>query len=222
MAIRKRKLVNVKGVVPKNINYKLRKNVYYEKGYYSSFYHVNYKIFFSDSRWDKYTGLEMHKLLKIGNLGRFYKRKWLPNTCTKEHWAVKKLRAKFSNEFSEYLLSLWMNDMIERDNKIYFSVYSNKRRKLGDYKIGIFHDNRVKEKDLLIMAIVPHKHEMISALYPVIRAGSIMVKKLKQALSENRIQYENINVQERIAENNRLSGFYRRVSKPSKNKKTDI
>jgi hypothetical protein len=116
-----------------------------------------------------------------------------------------------ADDICEFLMYKMVDDMCENNNKLTFSV-NWKGRVEGWYKLGVFKEKLITNlKDRLILAILPHQRERITKYYPVIFSSPVTNEKLKLAETNSNTHHEDINVSERIAENNRLSGFCRRV-----------
>jgi hypothetical protein len=209
----------------KNSNFSV-KRIRYKTKYssiekYDTFDLVNYKIFFNEYNWDFNKNRNLHKYVKIKNLGRFMKKKWLPNTSTYSDGKIIRLKKKFASYFADVLIRLLLHDMVKTNNKLYFSCYNNKTKQ-GDYRIGIYKENGIyKNFERLMMSIHPNTSERVTEYYPVIIVKSLLADIIKKECN-NKIEYESIDIQERIAAHHRLSGLHRRFCKLTKNKKAHL
>jgi len=148
------------------------------------------------------------------------KRKWLPDTDTQTKGMFERKKKKFAMYLADLLLKLLLDDMVETGNKILFTVYKHYHEVEGNYKLGVYKDKGILTNfEQLILSIVPGSIERVTYYYPVILTDSAMKRKLKKAYSLKNKEYESIDIQERIAAHNRLSGLYRRVCQLAKNKK---
>lgn len=113
---------------------------------------------------------------------------------------------------AEKMMYDMFEDMVSNDNKII--IPSNfKGQTNGWYKLGVFKEKQLYNlKDRLILAIVPHKEERVSKYYPVIVHSKSTWERLNtEFVNPNKVEHEDIDIQECLAANNRLSGLYRRV-----------
>lgn len=184
---------------------------------------INYRIFFDENNWDTNEARQLHKSVKIKNKKRFFRKKWMPSTETSKRGTFERRKKKFVVHLADQLMTMLIDDMLEKGNKIIFRIENQFGGIKGWSKIGVFkEDGILMNFEQLIFSIVPHKEEMLGEYYPVIYSGPGGMRLLKKAWSVKNIEYENINVQERLAAHNRLSGFYRRVCKLAKDKKANI
>ena len=215
MGISKRKLK--KNVPYRNhgTNYNINRNKYKYYKNIDNFDSINYRIFFDENNWDYNEKRNLHNALRIGKLGRFMKRKWLPDTDTQPKGMFERKKKKFVMYLADLLIKLLIDDMIKTGNKITFAATKTNNRSLeGYFKIGVFKDNGIFTNfENLILSIVPGKIERVSKYYPVIIIRNELKRKLKNAFILKKREYESINIQERIAAHNRLSGLHRRIFK---------
>lgn len=211
-------------VIKYGYSYTVKSNIYRSRNQRISYDNINYKVFLSEYDWDPNKERNLHKVTKIRNPGRFAKRKWFDSTFSMTRIQFNCFKRTFMRNLLDYLMNLIMDDMVKNDNKIIFGVPTcNSEKYEGFYKIGAFEiDGMKKLKSFLTLSIVPYKIERITDNYPTLVLGKNMFKELQKQYRKKSIVYENLNIQERLAANNRLSGLYRCVRKPSTNKKTNI
>lgn len=221
-----RPLGNPENFLRKTVKYKfgatapmIKRKTYNRRRQVDTFDSISYKAFFSEYNWDK-TDRKIHRFVRIKKLSRFYKMKWLPDTQVYVRGMLERRKKKFVLYFADLMMKLLIQDMVYRGNRIIFQASDSSGHVKGWYKIGAFKDEGILMNfERLILSIVPHKEEMVGSYYPIIYPGYGSLRLFKKAWSEKKIAYESINLQERIAANNRLSGLYRRVFKSPKNKK---
>jgi len=220
LGITKRKLIQRKRAYRNHgTNYFIRKKRYRLNRKIDNFDNINYRIFFDENNWDYDEKRNLHRAVRIGKLGRFMKRKWLPDTDTQPKGMFERKKKKFVMYLADLLIKLLIDDMIETGNKITFAATKTNNRTLeGYFKIGVFKDKGIFTNfENLILSIVPGTIERISDYYPLVILENELKRKLKNAYILKKREYESIDIQERIAAHNRLSGLYRRVVKSPKN-----
>lgn len=185
------------------------KNMYSCK--YNTFDTISFRNFFFEYNWDANKKRLLHKETRIKS-SKFINRKWLDSRDfpTRSEWVRRKQACLY--KIAEKLMYSMFDDMCENDNKLLFNI-THRGLTEGWYKIGVFKEiykNNLKEQ--LILAIVPDILERISKYYPVIYHSVPTRKKLTDTFNNpNKVKHEDIDIQECLAANNRLSGFYRRV-----------
>lgn len=223
MGISKRTIKQRKSVRDRTTNYTIRRRKYVQNRCKDTFDNINYRIFFSENNWDYNKDRNLHKDVKITKPGRFMKKKWLPDTDTQTKGMIERKKKKFVTYLADLLFKLLIDDLIETGNRVLFTVDKHFHQVEGNYKLGVYKDNGIITNfEQLILSIVPGSIERVTYYYPVILLEGEMLRKLKKAYSLKNKEYESIDVQERIAAHNRLSGLYRCVRQPSKNKKAHI
>lgn len=200
-------------------NYKISRKRYRLNGKIDNFDCINYRIFFDENNWDYDKNRNLQKAVRIGKLGRFMKRKWLPDTDTQPKGMFERKKKKFVMYLADLLLKLLIDDMIETGNKITFAATKSRKRTLeGYFKLGVFKDRGIFHNfENLILSIVPGKIERVTDYYPIVMMERELKRKLKNAYILKKREYESIDIQERIAAHNRLSGLYRRIFQSPKN-----
>lgn len=187
------------------LRYKIKRNC--RQTYFDT---ISYKNFFYEYNWDVVKTRKLHKFTAIKHSKNFKKR-WLDSRDCPTHSQYRRKMQNCANEICNFLMYKMFDEMCENDNKLYFPV-NWKGKTEGWYKIGVFREKMdLKLKERLILAILPHERERITKYYPVLFSSPVTNEKLKLAETKSNTYHEDINVSERIAENNRLSGFCRRV-----------
>jgi len=219
LGITKRTVKKTKSIRNNGTNYFVKKKKYRYCRTTDEFDNINYRIFFSENNWDYNKDRNLHKAVKITKLGRFMKRKWLPETDTQPKGMFERKKKKFVMYFADLLIRLMIDDMIETGNKVTFAVTKNTSRTVeGYYKLGVFKDKGIFTNfENLILSIVPDIKERVAYYYPIVLAENEVKRKLKNAYILKKREYESIDVQERIAAHNRFSGLHRRICKLAKN-----
>lgn len=170
---------------------------------------ISTAMFFSDYRWDVVSikghrrGLDVKTRVKYKYL--LNRKHYLGNYKNEYDWRYK--CNTLLNELTMIAMELMVSDMIANKNSLVFPVYKAAVER-GAYRIGFFrNDGLIKLKSWVDMNIVPHGEELLMKWYPVAKFGF----RRRHILDNLNVdEYERVDVQERIAKNNRLNGFGRR------------
>lgn len=178
---------------------------------YHHFDTISYRTFFYEYNWDVVEKRKLHKYVRL-KIGKFLKKKYLSTRDfpTRSEWTRRKQQCLMA--ITEMMMYDMFEDMVKNDNKLIIS--SNFKGQVnGWYKLGVFKEKQLFNlKDRLILAIVPHKEERVSKFYPVIVHSKSTWDRLNtEFVNPNKVEHEDIDIQECLAANNRLSGICRRV-----------
>jgi len=186
------------------------------------FDYVSYKNFFGEYAWDKVKTRNLHTDTRI-RPGKFIPRKWLDSRRHPDIFQMRFIRSKALMDISFHLFDKMVEHMVKTGSRVMFNVKNKAGIIEGKYKIGVFIERRKTTfEERLILSIVPHEKERVGKFYPIVFHSKPTRAMLDEAYKQNYVTYEHIDVQERLAEDSRLSGVHRRVRKPTKNKKTHI
>ncbi len=172
---------------------------------------VDYKAFFQEYAWDAVKIRMLHRPTRL-KPGMYVKRTWLDSRNVPSPLKFRRIKQAFLMQLADMLMDDMVEEMVESGNRLTFTVLDPSNHILGGYKIGVFLDKSFYSfNEKLILAIVPHNIERVGKFYPIIHESPKLREKLDKAYQNKVIHYEDIDIQERLAAHNRLSGLYRRV-----------